>query len=439
MHRLAPVALATVLGCATSPFDHAWIARDLARRTGAAVGPQRPADAPSVPRGVSLDDGLTAAEAVALALWNSPRFHADLAQLGFSRADLEEAGQLPNPLLTLMLPVASHPLSFRVQAPLEALWQRGRRVAAAQRDVERVARSLVQTGLDLARDVRLAHADAVLAGERQRVRAEAAATLDATIEITRLRAAAGDVGDAELESARAEALTARDAALRAEADQQLALVTLRALVGFAADPRPLRAVADAAADPRPDAPAEPVADTVRFALSARPDLHAAGLAVEAAAARAGWERTRIISFTAALDAVTLNPIDGLALGPGLIAPLPIFNQNQGAIGRAEAEIEQTSWRAVALRQQVVAEVTQAHGQLAQARASLARWRAEVSPSLDRSVGHANEQFTAGEASYLVVLDATRRAIDGRLRVVELEADVRRALAQRDRSAGGTPR
>lgn len=435
MHRLAPVALATLLGCATSPYDHPWIARDLARRTGSAVGPQRPTDAPTLPRGVSLDDGLTADESVALALWNNPRFHADLAQLGFSRADLEEAGQLPNPLLTLMLPVASHPLSFRVQAPLEALWQRGRRVAAAQRDVERVARSLVQSGLDLARDVRLAHAEAVLAGERLRVRAEAAATLGAILEVTRLRAAAGDVGDAELESARAEALTARDASLRAEADQQLALLALRALAGFASDPRPLRAVAD----PPPDAPPEAVADVVGFALSARPDLHAAGLAVEAAAARAGWERSRIVSFTAALDAVTLNPVDGLALGPGIIAPLPIFNQNQGAIGRAEAEIEQASWRAIALRQQVTTEVTQAHAQLAQARDSLARWRAEVSPSLDRSVQHAHEQFTAGEASYLVVLDATRRAIDGRLRLAELEADVRRALAQRDRSAGGSPR
>lgn len=435
MHRLAPVALATLLGCATSPYDHAWIARDLARRTGSAAGPQRPTDAPTLPRGVSLDDGLTAAESVALALWNNPRFHADLAQLGFSRADLEEAGQLPNPLLTLMLPVASHPLSFRIQAPLEALWQRGRRVAAAQRDVERVARSLVQSGLDLARDVRLAHAEAVLAGERQRVRAEAAATLGSILEVTRLRAAAGDVGDAELESARAEALTARDASLRAEADQQLALVALRALVGFASDPRALRAVAD----PLPDAPAEPVADVVRFALSARPDLHAARLAVEAAAARAGWEHTRVVSLTAALDAVTLNPVDGLALGPGIIAPLPIFNQNQGAIGRAEAEIEQASWRAIALRQQVTTEVTQAHAQLAQARDSLARWRAEVSPSLDRSVRHADEQFAAGEASYLVVLDATRRAIDGRLRLAELEADVRRALAQRDRSAGGSPR
>lgn len=437
MHRPATLALcAAVLGCATSPYDRAWVSGDLARRAGAPVGPRAPADAPSVPRGVSLDDGITADEAVALALWNNPRFHADLAQLGFSRADMEESGLLPNPLLTLMLPVGAHPLSFRVQAPLEALWQRGRRVAAARRDVERVARSLVQTGLDLARDARLAHADLLLAEERLRVRAAADETLAAIIEITRIRAAAGDVGDAELEAARAEALTARDVSLRARADLQFARVAFRAVVGFAADERPLRAVAE---PPATDAPAEPVADVVRFALTARPDLRAAGLAVEAAAARAGWERSRIVSFTAALDAVTLSPVDGLALGPGVIAPLPIFHFNQGAIGRAEAEIEQASWRAIALRQQVVTDVSQAHAQLLQARESLARWRAEVLPSLERSVQYGTGQFTAGEASYLAVLDATRRAIDGRLRVAELESDVRRALAQRDRSAGGTPR
>ena len=434
MHRLALVAVLVPLGCATSPYDHAWISRDLARRTGAHVGPQTPVDAPSVPRGVTTDDGLTADEAVALALWNNPRLHADLAQLGLSRADLVEAGLIPNPLLTLMFPLGGHPMSIRVQAPIEALWQRGRRVAAAQRDVERVAHGLVQTGLDLARDARLAHADLLLAGERQRVRAEAAEALASIAELTRLRAAAGDVGDVELQFALAESLTARDAALRARVDLDLAGVAFRALLGFAADPRPLSAVAQ----PVADTPVEPVADVIRSALASRPDLHAAQLAVEAAAARAGWERSRVVSFSAALDGVSPAG-DGLAFAPGLVAPLPIFHFNQGAIGRAEAEIEQNSWRFIALRQQVATEVTQAHAQLAQARESLARWRAEVSPALEGAVQHATEQFTAGEASYLAVLDVTRRAIDGRLRLAELEADVRRALAQRDRSAGETHR
>lgn len=434
MHRPALLAALIALGCATSPYDHAWIARDLARRTGAAVGPQAPADAPSVPRGVATDDGVTADEAVALALWNNPRFHGDLGQLGLSRADLVEAGQIPNPLLTLMFPLGAHPISVRVQAPIEAIWQRGRRVAAAQRDVERVAHGLVQTGLDLARDARLAHADLLLAEERQRVRAEAAEALATVAELTRLRAAAGDVGDVELQSALADSLTARDASLRAQVDVELARVAFRATLGFANDPLPLRAVAG----PVADVPAEPVADVVRSALASRPDLHAARLAVEAAAARAGWERTRIVSLSAAVDGVSPNG-NGLAFAPGLVAPLPLFNFNQGAIGRAEAEVEQNAWRVIALRQQIATEVSQAHAQLMQARESLARWRSDVSPALERAVQHATEQFAAGEASYLAVLDATRRAIDGRLRLAELEADVRRAHAQRDRSAGGAPR
>lgn len=434
MLRPALLATLTTLGCATSPYDHAWVARDLARRTGAAAGPQTPAEAPSIPRGVSIDDGVTAEEAVALALWNNPRFHADLGQLGLSRADLVEAGLIPNPLLTLMFPLGAHPISVRVQAPIEAIWQRGRRVAAAQRDVERVAHNLVQTGLDLARDARIAHADLLLAEERQRVRAAAAEALASVAELTRLRAAAGDVGDAELQSALAESLTARDTSLRAQVDAELARVAFRATLGFATDPRPLRAVGEAPAD----GPPEPAAEVVRSALASRPDLHAARFAVEASAARAGWERTRIVSLSAAVDGVSPNG-NGLAFAPGLVAPLPIFNFNQGAISRAEAEVEQNAWRVIALRQQIATEVTQAHGQLLQARESLARWRAEVSPALERAVQHATEQFTAGEASYLAVLDATRRAIDGRLRLAELEADVRRALAQRDRSAGGAPR
>ncbi len=433
MHRLAPIALLT-LGCASSPYDHAWIARDVVRRTGHSVGSQTPHEEPTLPRGVSLDDGLTADEAVAVALWNNPRLHGDLAQLGLTRADLVEAGLIPNPLLTLMFPLGGHPMSVRIQAPIEAIWQRGRRVAAAQLEVERVAHNLVQTSLDFARDVRLAHAELVAAEARRTVRAAAAEALTTVAELTRLRAAAGDVAEVEMEATRAEAFAARDAALRADADAELARAALRGLLGFAADPRPVRAVAE----PPPDAPDRETDAVVRFALRARPDLHAAEIAMQAAAARAGWERTRIVSFSAALDGVSPNG-NGLAFAPGLVAPLPIFNFNQGAIGRAEAEVQQNAWRAIALRQQVATDVRQAQTQLAQACASLARWRAEVSPSQERSVQLANEQFTAGEASYLVVLDATRRAIDGRLRLTELEADVRRAQAQRDRSAGGTPR
>ena len=67
-----------------------------------------------------------------------------------------EAGFLRNPIFSLLLPVGPKQLEFTLNWPLEALWQRPRRVAAARLDVERVAQGLVQGGLDVVRDAKLA-------------------------------------------------------------------------------------------------------------------------------------------------------------------------------------------------------------------------------------------------------------------------------------------
>jgi cobalt-zinc-cadmium efflux system outer membrane protein len=56
-------------------------------------------------RAVVVDDDLTQDEAVAVALWNNPDFQVQLANLGFARADLLEAGLLQNSVLSLLLPV----------------------------------------------------------------------------------------------------------------------------------------------------------------------------------------------------------------------------------------------------------------------------------------------------------------------------------------------
>ncbi|MFN0122879.1 MAG: hypothetical protein ACKV2V_20460, partial [Blastocatellia bacterium] len=59
----------------------------------------------TLPAGVSLEDGLTDEEAIAIALWNNAQLHADLAALGLARADLLDAGLLRNPLLQIVLPL----------------------------------------------------------------------------------------------------------------------------------------------------------------------------------------------------------------------------------------------------------------------------------------------------------------------------------------------
>ena len=85
--------------------------------------------------------------------------------------------------------------------------------------------------------------------------------------------------------------------------------------------------------------------------------------------------------------------------------------------------------------QIVAEVATAEIQVRQASDSLARWRAELAHTLGRNVAAAKASFAAGSESYVVVLDATRRLQDARLREIDLGMDLQRAVAQLDRGVG----
>ncbi len=94
-----------------------------------------------MPPDVSIEDGLTSEEAVAIALWNSPSFQATLADLGIARADLVEAGLLRNPVFSFLFPFGPKQLEWTLQFPFEAIWQRPARVAAARLNAEAVGRA----------------------------------------------------------------------------------------------------------------------------------------------------------------------------------------------------------------------------------------------------------------------------------------------------------
>ncbi len=76
---------------------------------------------------------------------------------------------IANPCLSLLFPVGPKQLEATLRWPVEVLWERPRRVAAAALSLEVAAKGLVQSGLDLALAVRLAHADLALAIDRQRL------------------------------------------------------------------------------------------------------------------------------------------------------------------------------------------------------------------------------------------------------------------------------
>lgn len=123
------VAALLVTGCATTgPVPGRTDIGDAIRtRTGRELRVEPGAQA--LPPGVSLA-ALTREDAVAVALWNSPSFEASLTELGLARADLVEARLLRNPIFSLLFPWGPKQLEWTLQFPVDALWQRPRRVAA---------------------------------------------------------------------------------------------------------------------------------------------------------------------------------------------------------------------------------------------------------------------------------------------------------------------
>jgi cobalt-zinc-cadmium efflux system outer membrane protein len=410
---LSILACAAAVSCATAvPPVETDVADGIRAGTGASM--RFDAQTPGLPAGVRIDDGLSREEAVAIAMWNNAAFQVSVSQLGFARADLVDAGMISNPVLSLLFPVGPKQLEATLRWPVEVLWAQG----------------LVQSGLNLAMSVRIAYTDLALAVERQSLANDAAAILQRIDTLTQSRLAAGDIAELDARAARVDAVRAAQDAERAVHDLTIARARLRMLMGLPADDASVDTLQESAAVQSCGS----VAELLKRALAARPDLRAAEITVEAAAARLGWEKSRVLALTAVLDANGEGK-EGFEMGPGIDVGIPIFNRNQGGRLRARTELQRASAAYVHLQQQVGLDVREASAQFEQARQSRLAWGGRIVTPLRANLADAEKSYAAGESSYLFVLENSRRLIEARVREREIAADERRAQARIERASG----
>jgi cobalt-zinc-cadmium efflux system outer membrane protein len=126
---------------------------------------------------------------------------------------------------------------------------------------------------------------------------------------------------------------------------------------------------------------------------------------------------------------------GFEMGPGVGFDIPIFSRNQGGIGRADAEIERASHQYAAVRAQVVSDIRSAAVRVQQAEQAISAWREEIVPSLEVEQRQAEGAYQAGEIPLFMLLEVSRRLVDGRVRLLDAEADLQRATIALERSIG----
>lgn len=406
-------------------FDRPYVSERLKERSGFALA----LDEAPLPPDLSTEDGVSEDEAVAIALWRNAAFAEALAELGLRRADIHQAGMLPNPVLSLLYPLGPKQMEFALKVPLEALWLRPSRIAAAEADAEQSSALLVQAGLDLIAEVRNACSELDLCTKSARRGFESTWLREQLEQKAEARFRAGESAETELLAARSDLLQARSQEAQYRLHAALARERLRALLGFAQDPTALEFLPSERETRglRGDR-----ASRLKEALASRPDVRAAEFAIEAAGERAGLSQVEFLTISGILDA----NVDGrrVEAGPGMELPIPLFNQNQAGKTRAQAEVERAARSYVAVRTKVTIELNEA--ELEFARAVEAEREAELAQApVEAAVTATLRAYEAGETSVLPVRLAQLRRTDFSLRLDEAETRLRRARARLERCVG----
>lgn len=423
------LAACAAVGCVSVPASEeieaslgAEIGQSLARPSGVEI---------HLPAGVSLDDGVDEHEAVELALANAPDFRALLESLRANAADVAQAQAIPNPELTLLVPVGVKQLEGTLLWAVDALFARPRRVGAAERAFDAALANAAARSLDLVRDARTAHADASATGREADLLGELARAEAQLAALDERRARAGQTDELSAASSSLAAALARERADEALLAARSARARLALLLGLE------QLDASLVATPLASLPGDaPRARATERALARRPELRAAKADLEAAGERLGWERRRVLRLAALVD-MNEDGRKGFEIGPGLLVTLPLFDQNQAGIARSESEIEQAAWRYAAARRRIALEVDDAWAAHEQASRAHARVVEYVLPLARRGEALARSASQRGVIGHDQAIAALRRRLDAELREVALAAAVRRARAALERSIAGS--
>ena len=420
-----------------------------------------------------LRDGITADEAAAVCLLNSPTLQAAFMDIGMARADVVQAGLLSNPSLGIALQLPSGGGLANLQAGLAQniadLWQIPARRRAAQRSLDQTVLGLARQAADLAADAKVAYYEAVGADQRLEILLENLAVAQNLLDLARTRKEAGAASQLDVNLSRSVALDAElelEAARLAAADARRALATL---LGITTDAQQITLLDSVEDVPQKVPDAERL---VEIARTSRLDIRWAEQAVRAAEARLREEYRRVfptIELGVALERGERGPSDGgrdiladtarasivgrgltapeiqprserrrntdFIIGPSLNLELPIFDQNRAQIAKARFACEQANKTLEAVVRAAVQEVHSAVDRALTAWKLVRMYRDRSIPLAQSNLELSRQAYRAGRTSILAVLEAQRFFLDTRNGYVDAAKTAATTAVELERAIG----
>lgn len=474
---LAAVWVAMCQGCATvDPRpDYDRVTRHIANATGN-ENVYRPNDDALVDELVNelVRDGISTDEAVQISLLNNPSLHAAFMDVGMARADAVQAGLFSNPFVGVS---ARFPdggglanIEAGVAQNIAEVWQIPIRKRAAERSLDAAILDLARAAAEIAANAKAAYYVAVGTDARSRIAQENLNIAKNLLDLALTRQEAGAASELDVNLSRGIALDADIEVERARLATANARRELATLLGLTGDANELE-LTDSLPTESPEAPDSE--SLVQLARVWRLDIQTAQQTVAAAQIRLeyeyqlvwpivelGVEMERadrssqggrdILADTArasiadgGLTAPEIQPRSerrsekgqDFILGPSLGIELPLFDQNQAQIAKAQYALQQARKTLVALDRAVTQEVRSAVDRAMTAWRLLKLYRDQSNPLAQRNLDLSHEAYRAGRASFLSVLEAQRFFLETRRGYVDASQTAAIAVPELERTIG----
>jgi len=440
-HRMGSLLCGTALlfaACASVPGDagRTEIQSAVSDRTGGTVDWTAPSAEEDPRIRALLQEELTADHAVAVAMANSSRLQATLAELGIARADLAQASVVPNPLFEAEIRVPRdpfRPFELRLAQTLVDLIQLPRRRALGRAAFDEAKLRITSEIVRFAAEVRARHAELLGTSQRAllgRVNLDAA---KAAAELAQRQHDAGNITDLDLEEAQAQYDQSRLAAARQETHLVVAREALLQAMGIRDGAIELRL--PAAFPPLP--PAEPDQEQLEgLAAARRLDIGLARAEVEMARARVPLARLAALGDITADVHFQRDANGARTVGPGIEVPVPIFNTGSAARSRAEGEYLRARHTFNALLSESSSQLRAAGASVAEARARVESYRDVVIPRRQRIVALTILEHNGMLASTFQLLRAKQDELEARRDSIDAQRDYWAARNDLDRVLNG---
>jgi cobalt-zinc-cadmium efflux system outer membrane protein len=386
-----------------------------------------------------LENELTAASAIQIALLNNARLQARYEELGISQAELIQAGLLKNPTVfgSVRFPANSPgatELEFGLlQNFLNLLMLPARqKIAAAQ--FEQVKAEVAHDVLQVAAETERAYYEALGAINTKNLRFSVMEAAQASYDFAARLHGAGNISDLSLSIERSSFEEARIALAESENRLRMAREKLTKLMGLWGERTKWR-IPDQLPDIPPNEASLDQLETL--AIQNRLDLEAARKRIDTLAQSLGTSIAwRWLGDAEAGVSAERDTDRHWVVGPELALELPIFDQHQARISRGEAMLRREINQLTALAVDIRSEVRELRDKLIMQRYLIDHYKRVILPLKQRIVSLTLQKYNYMLVGTFDLLTAKQQEFNALAKYLEAVRDYWVIRADLGRALGG---